>query len=100
MAGWFARWQERQRQLDEGADADLMQANRWRYRIAFGLIGVSVVLSLLNTKLRLPQMLITAFRIAAAISVLVGIVMAKWAQAEHAFLTRPEPERPPEITPK
>jgi len=99
MAGWFARRQERRRQLDEGADADLMQANRWRYRIAFGLIGVSVVLSLLSTKLRLPQML-TGFRIAAAISVLVGVVMAKWAQAEHAFLTRPEPERPPEITPK
>jgi hypothetical protein len=96
MPGWRARWQKRRRELAEGADADLMQLNRRRFRVAFGMIGIALVLGLLSAKARMPAM-VEGLRIAAGISGVVGVVLAKWAQAEHDFLTKPEPECPPEI---
>jgi hypothetical protein len=97
MAGWVEGWQRRRLELAEGADADLMQSNRRRYRVAFGLIGLAFVLGLIDAKFRLPHILEIAFRVGAGVSGLVGIALAKWAQHEHAFLTEPDPERPPEI---
>ena len=93
MSGWLERWRNRQRELAEGADADLVQANRRRFRVAFGLIGLAFVLGLLDARLHLPHVLNVVLRCAAAVSGLVGIVMAKWAQQEDVFLRRPEPER-------
>jgi hypothetical protein len=97
MRGWVKRWQKRQRDLAEGADADLMQSNRRRFRGAFCLIGLAVVLGLISAKFRLPPTLKLVFRVGAGISGVVGVVLAKWAQQEHAFLTRPDPEGMPEI---
>ena len=51
---------------------------------------------LLVAKLHLPALLRTALGVAAAISGVVGFVMAKWAQFEHNFLTRPDSEGPAE----
>jgi len=97
MPGWVGRWQKRRRELAEGADADLMQSNRRRFIAAFGLIGFAFVMGLIDAEFRLPATLEIVFRVAAGISGVVGIVLAKWAQQEHAFLTRPDPEGPPEI---
>jgi hypothetical protein len=97
MQGWFERWQKRRRELVEDADADLMQSNRRRFRVAFGLIGLALVMGLVDAKFLLPATLAIIFRVGAGTSVVVGIVLAKWAQHEHAFLTRPDPEGPPEI---
>ena len=96
MAGWLERWQERQIELAEGADADLVQANRRKVRIAFGLIGLAVLLVLTSAKIQLPHKLDLVFRIIAIIFFAVGGVLAKWA-AERSFLTEPEPEGPAEI---
>ena len=97
MPGWFQRWQQRRQELEEGVDADLVQANRRRFMIGFGLIGLAVLLSLLSAEPHLASMMVNALRIGAGISGVVGIVIAKWAQFEHSFLTRPDPEGPPEI---
>jgi hypothetical protein len=97
MPGWGARWQKRRRELAQGADADLMQFNRRRFRVAFGLIGIALVLGLLSAAVRMQLMVENALRIAAGISAVVGVVLAKWAHAEHSFLTEPEQEGPPEI---
>jgi hypothetical protein len=97
MTGWVERWQKRRRDLAEGADADLMQSNRRRFRVAFSLIGFAFVTGLIDAKFRLPTTLEILFRVGAGISGVVGIVLAKWAQQEHAFLTRPDTEGPPEI---
>ena len=94
MPGWFERWQARQAQLAEGADADLMQSNRRRFKIAFGLIGLAFGLGLLDARFHLAP-LRTVLTVIAGISGVVGLVLVKWAQQEHAFLTRPE--GPPEI---
>jgi len=74
-----------------------MQSNGRRFRVAFSLIGLAFVLGLIDAKLPFPPMLEVAIRIVVGISGIVGIVLAKWAQHEHAFLTRPDPDRPPEI---
>jgi hypothetical protein len=95
--GWVERYQKRRRELAEGVDADLVQANRRRFRAAFGLVCIAVVLVLLDAKLRLPDLPSVVLRIGALISGVVGIVLGKWAQAEREFLTRPDPEHPPEI---
>jgi heme A synthase len=97
MSGWFARWQERRRELAEGADADLMKVNRQRSRVAFGLMGLALLLGLMSAKVRVPVVLEKALGIASGICGVVGVVLAKWAQAEHNFLTKPEPESLPEI---
>jgi hypothetical protein len=65
--------------------------------MAFGLLLVAVVLGLLAAKLRLPSMLSVVFRITAGISFAIGFVLGMWAREERRFLTRPDPERPPEI---
>ena len=93
---WVERYQKRQCELTEGVDADLVQANRRRFRVAFGG-GIAVVLVLLDSKLRLPVLLSIVVRVGAVISGVVGIVLGKWAQAERTFLTRTDPEPPPEI---
>jgi len=97
MAGWFERWQKRRFELAQGADADLVGANRRRSRIAFSMIGIAVLLVVTSTNIHLPRKLDLALRILAIISLLVGVVLAKWASAGRAFLTEPEPEGPPEI---
>jgi hypothetical protein len=100
MPGWVNRWQKRRREAGEGADADIMQANHRRFRVAFALIGFAVLLALLGAKLLFPVPIDTVLRAAAGICGVVGFVMAKWAQQEHAFLTRPDSGSPPEIIPK
>jgi hypothetical protein len=97
MSRWLERWVNRQRELAEGADADLVQANRRRFRIAFGLVGLAFVLGLLDARFHFTPMLHITVRCTAVVSGLVGMVMAKWAQHERAFLNRPESESPPTI---
>jgi hypothetical protein len=74
-----------------------MRSNRRRYRVAFGLIGLAFVLGLIEAKFRLPHVLEITFRVGIGVFGFAGIVLAKWAQHEHAFLKEPDPERPPEI---
>jgi hypothetical protein len=97
MSNWFQRYEERRRDLAQGADADLMKANRRRFWTAFGLIGLAGLLGLLDRSLHLPRKLEIFLRCVVVASGLVGVVMAKWAQHEHSFLTDPEPEKPPTI---
>jgi hypothetical protein len=97
MADWLERWRKRQREIAEGTDADLVQANRTRFRVAFSLVGVGFILMVLGGKLRSTGRLDTVLRVIAAVSVVVGFVLGRWARSEREFLTRPDPESPPEI---
>jgi hypothetical protein len=97
MPTWFERFQKRQRELAEGADADLMQANKRRSRVSLCLFGLAIVLILFNLKFPVPTLLEKVLLVVAGVSAAAGIVIGKWAQAEHGFLTDPDPESPPEI---
>jgi hypothetical protein len=97
MPGWIDRYRKRQRELAEGADADLMQANRRRSGLAFRLMTLGLVMGLLGAKLHLVAMLGAALQAGGVFSFLLAVGIAKWAQQEQAFLTRPDSEGPPEI---
>jgi hypothetical protein len=97
MHSWIDRWRKRQRELAKGVDADLIQANRRRSRLAFGVFVVGFFLLLIDAKLHLPTVLRTVLRTGAVVCLLVGVLVGKWVQAEHLFLTRPDSEGPPEI---
>jgi len=74
-----------------------VQANRRRFRVAFGLIGLASVLGLLDARLHPSYVWHFVLRCAAGVSGLVGIVMANWARQQDVLLSRPEPEGPPTI---
>lgn len=97
MAGYLERWWRRQRELREGVDADLLQANRRRFGFALSLLVIGFVLAALAAKLRLSSTLDTIFRVVAAASVGVGCVLVEWARRWRVFLNQPDPDGPPEI---
>jgi len=97
MSGWWARQQKRQRELAQGVDADLVHANRKRYKLAFGLLGFGLVLTFLNAEARLPEVVRIIVVGAAMAAWIAGIVVAKWARQEQMFLNQPDPEGPPSI---
>jgi hypothetical protein len=97
MSSWWERSRKRDLEIAEGADADLLQQNRCRSKLAFTLIGLAVLIVYGDSKVHFPSKVSMALRMFAAVSFALGAVLAKWAQHEHSFLTRPDPEGPPEI---
>jgi hypothetical protein len=97
MADWLERCSKRQSGIAEVTDADLRQANRTRFRVAFSLVGIGFILMVLGGKLHLAGRLDTVLRVIASVSVVVGFVLGRWARSEREFLTRPDQEGPPEI---
>jgi hypothetical protein len=97
MLGWFGRWRQRQRDLSQGVDADLVRDNSNRYRLAFGLIGFGFLLSLLDARIKIPSTLRSILMGMAIASVIAGFLLAAWARQERAFLSKPDPEEPPSI---
>jgi hypothetical protein len=97
MFGWIRRWNQRQRDLTRGVDADLVRDNRKRYKLAFGLQGLALFLILLCAKFHIPRTLRWILSAAAGLSFLAGWLLALWAQQEAGFLNKPDPEEPPRI---
>jgi hypothetical protein len=97
MSSWLERWRQRQCELAQGSDADLVRDNRNRYRLAFGLMGFGFLLSLLDTKVKIPN----TFRLIvvgiATVSLITGFLLALWATQMGAFLRKPDPEEPPRM---
>ncbi|MGC2828025.1 MAG: hypothetical protein WB627_02310 [Candidatus Acidiferrum sp.] len=97
MSSWLDRWSRRQRDLTRGVDADLIQDNRNRYRVAFGLVGFGFLLGLLDAKIQFPSRLHLIAVVMAAAAVVGGLLLAAWARQEAAFLSKPDPEEPPTV---
>jgi membrane glycosyltransferase len=97
MAGWPSRWQQRQRDLQNGVDADLLQANRGRrklssyfFALVFLLIGVQAIVKPTGT---LRGILVAL----CIVSLVCAVGLARWARAEGAFLSKPDLEKPPSM---
>jgi len=76
--GWLTRWQDRQRELAAGVDADLVEANRKRWKLSFCL----------SVRFR------PSFNWLTMACFVAGLLLAEWAGAESGFLnssSRPEP---------
>jgi hypothetical protein len=94
---WWERWRERQYQLAQGVDADLVRGNRQRFRLAFGLLLFAFLLGILASKFHLPSTLRFIISVIVIATFLVGFVLTAWAGKEAAFLSKPDPEEPPKI---
>jgi len=94
---WGERWRERQYQLAQGVDANLVRGNHQRFRLAFGLLVFAFLLGILASKFHLPSTLRFIIGLIVIAAFLVGFVLAEWARQEAAFLSKPDPEEPPKI---
>jgi protein-S-isoprenylcysteine O-methyltransferase Ste14 len=97
MSGYLRRWSQRQRDLSRGVDAGLVRDNRKRYKVAFGLVALGLLLAMLGSKVHTPSLVHWMLVVAGGVSVVVGFLMGMWAQQESAFLSKPDPEEPPTI---
>lgn len=94
---WLQRYLQRRYDLARGVDADLVAANRKRWKLSTALFCAGVLLGWLETKLPLPHALRLAADILALFSLAAGIALFHWAWQVDAFLSRPDPEQPPDI---
>ncbi|MGB0034816.1 MAG: hypothetical protein WBP79_05005 [Candidatus Acidiferrales bacterium] len=91
------RRKERQRELASGVDADLVRANKRRTWLSWGLIALAIALYLLTSLFQMSGMPYRIMAGAAAVSLVTGGLLARWAAQEKAFLDKPDPEGPPSM---
>jgi hypothetical protein len=94
---WLERWRQRQNQLAQGVDANLVRENQKRYRFAFGLLAFGFALGLLVSKIHFQVALRIGVSVVATVCGLAGFALAAWSRQEAAFLSKPDSEEPPKI---
>ena len=95
MFDWFVRQQKRQRELEQGADADLVRANGRRATLSFCLYGAAVLIFAVTKSLSDPWH--RTFTVAATVCLVFGFFLGLWARVERTFLNQPEPKEPPRL---
>ena len=83
--------------MSDGVNADLWRANRRRWKISFGLLGLGVLLGLCLQVARLDGPVKEAVVSLAGLAFIAGIIGLPWAALEFSFLQRPEPKEPPRM---
>jgi hypothetical protein len=94
---WLRRVLQRRSDLARGVDADLMHANTRRFQFSIALLAFSALFAWSVHKVPFPYPLRLTLSVIAALFFISGVVLWKWALAEHRFLTKPDPEPPPSI---
>ena len=97
MFGWLERKQQRNNELSQGVDADLVRDNRKRWKQGFWFLVCGFVLLGIQTKFRFSG---PWHYIAVGITMVCfasGLFLWTWARAEWAFLNRPSPKEPPKL---
>jgi hypothetical protein len=94
---WWDRWRQRQNQLAQGVDADLVFENQRRYRFAFGLLAFGFALGLVGSKIDRQVALRIVVSVIATVCGVAGFALLAWSRHEAAFLSKPDPEEPPRI---
>jgi hypothetical protein len=95
----FSRQQQRDSDLRNGADADLVAANnrRWKLYLIFSAVLVGVYAA---NRVFHPTGWVHSLVYGAYILVLVvGYVAGQWWWQEKIFLHKPDPKEPPKIFP-
>jgi len=94
---WLRRWLQRRSDLARGVDADLVRANRKRWKLGVLLFCVALLLGWIAEKLSLPRALHLAVIVLATLLMIASVFLLHWATAEQRFLRKPGPEPPPSI---
>ncbi len=94
MLEGFDRYLRRQRDLATGVDADLVQGNRRKFRLAISLIGVAFLLLGIDRIIKPHGLIQEVFGWLLGVLLVSGTLIAMWAGQERAFLDKPEPKKP------
>ena len=94
---WLRRFKQRQYDLARGIDADLLRANRRRFKMAAGLLCLGLLLAWITQKFPLPHAVQFATTMLAVLLAIAGTALFWCAWAEERFLRKPDPEPPPSI---
>jgi hypothetical protein len=97
MLEWIGRWQQRQRELAAGVDADLVLANRKRWRLSWWLLALTFALLGFQSliKLRSPfHEIVVGITMVCFVS---SVILTRWAWHVGAWLDKPEPKKPPSL---
>jgi 4-hydroxybenzoate polyprenyltransferase len=92
---WFSRYSQRQRDLAAGADADLVQSNRRKWKLTgalFCLASLIVGIEKWATPNGVLKEILMWF---SGLLYLGAVFLAQWAWQEQAFLDKPDPKKPP-----
>jgi hypothetical protein len=94
---WFNRYRQRQRDLAAGADADLVAANRKRWKIVWFFFCLAFLLLGLAHLLKPRGVVAETISWISGVSFALGMLLAMWARAEDGFLNGPDPKKPPSL---
>jgi hypothetical protein len=97
MWNWLKRRDDRQRDLENGIDADLVGDDRRRWSHALRLWLAGTLLFVVERYLPIPGWAHLSVRFAAVACIILGFFLSKWASQERAFLGKPDPEAPPKL---
>ena len=94
MPNWWERKAQRERELAGGVDADLVSANRKRWTLGSKLFVIGALLLAIDWLSRLPRWVHLIVASIAFLLIVTASITWKWAQAEQAFLGKPERKEP------
>lgn len=98
MWNWLERREQRELDLEHGVDVDLVGDNRRRRKLALFWLGLFVILVLADWPFQFRGWVHELVTTGAIIFLILGLVAARWAAAESAFLRRPDPKEPPSLS--
>ncbi len=97
MWDWLYRWRQRDRDLQQGVDADLVHANQRRWKICAGLFGLCFLLLGIQSVVKF-QGTLHQITVAVTVAAIFGaIILGNWARSWDAFLNKPDPKEPPRL---
>jgi hypothetical protein len=97
MWEWLQRYYQRQREIQQGADADLFRENQKRSQLSWSLLGCSFLLIAIQAIIKFFGIWHTILVVLTMMFFVSGLFLAHWARAERAFLERPGPKEPPSL---
>jgi hypothetical protein len=83
--GWWERWRQRQQELAEGADADLVRDNRKKWLWSIALSGAGSLMLFVFTRIRLWKPLEAVVLVVGFGLFIAGFLLGRWALAESCF---------------
>jgi hypothetical protein len=94
MLEWVGRWQQRQRELASRVDADLVRANRKKYRFSWTLFALAFVLLGFQAVFKLRGVFHEVAIWITSVCFVGGMILIRWAKIQRSFLERPTPKEP------